>query len=99
MRASNVGMKLNRLACYLTNRRSEKKRSDPRGTTDSARDRVPTRHRLAMQCSESTAERMKGMSLVIRARAMAMLLWWSLAARLELGLGCLAALEGFEQWA
>ena len=45
------------------------------------------------------AERMKDMSLAIRASAMAMLLWWSLAARLELGLGCLAALERFEQWA
>jgi len=43
------------------------------------------------------AERMKGTSSVIRASAMAMLLWWSLAARLELGLGCLAVLERFEQ--
>ena len=43
------------------------------------------------------AERMKDMSSAIRASAMAVLLWWSLAARLELGLGCLAALERFEQ--
>ena len=41
MRASNVGTKLNRLACYLTNRRSkEKDRSITRGITGTARVRV-----------------------------------------------------------
>ena len=41
MRATNVGTKLNRLACYLTNRRSEEKgRSVTRGITGTARVRV-----------------------------------------------------------
>ena len=43
---------------------------------------------------ESMAERMKDTSSAIRASAMAMLLWWSLAARLELGLGCLQESSG-----
>ena len=41
MRASNVDMKLNRLACYLTNRQSEEKeRSVTWGNTGTARVRV-----------------------------------------------------------
>ena len=41
MRASNVGTKLKRLACYLTNRRSEEKeRSITRGITGTARVRI-----------------------------------------------------------
>ena len=37
---------------------------------------------------------MKNTSSAIRASAMAMLLWWGLAAQLELGLGCLSESSG-----